>query len=583
MSEVMLPVANTRETATAVRTLALQHRWRITVLLVFHSCAAVFGVLAPAVLGAIIDTSVENRWQSVPGLFAFMCALVMAQTFFTWLAHLFSHRLGEFVFAQLRESVIGGILTLPFRVVQRASSGDVLARTTNDIDAVADGVRVGFPEVLIGTVTVIFTSVAAFLVDWRLAGAMVVGLPVLILSTRWYVRRSQHAYDAELRRHAVFDTAVLASVTGWRTVRNYGLAQCRADTTTQAARGVWEAENYTLRLQRISFPITQAAYYFPLAAVMMWGGWLVLSGFSTVGSVITIALYTQIIIDPMDDLLYWTDQLQLAKSAFSRMVGVSTIAEHGRDSAEPREDRLQPHSQERAEAQPVALRGVEFEYEPGRCVIGPISIDVPAKTSVAIVGPSGAGKSTLGLVLGGVYTPSRGEALLGDCPLDSKHSRSRIAVVTQERYVFTGTVRDNLLLANPDADENQLSHALTAVGATGWDIDDQWDDDPPAAHVQQLAIAQVILRSPEVVVLDEATSEVPRAQARELEGVLRQAIPDATIISIAHRLDGAAETDRILVMDEGRIVADGTHSDLLSIDGVYARLWHAWNLHKSHE
>jgi ABC-type multidrug transport system fused ATPase/permease subunit len=575
MSETMLPIADERESATALRRLTLQHGKRVARLLMFHCCAAVLAVLSPAILGSIIDEATMAQWESVPGLFVVMCCLIVGQTILTWAAHRSSNRLGEFVFHDLREGVIGGIVKLPFRTAQRASSGDVLSRTTNDIDAVADGVRVGLPEVLVGVVSVVCTAVAAFVVDWRIALSLVVGLPLLFASTRWYVRRSQQAYDAELASHAVFDTAVLATISGRRVVRAFGLGESRAAAAADGAKRVMAAENRTLRLQSVWFPLVQAAYYLPLVLVMIWGGWLVLTGSSSIGSVVTIALYVQIIIDPMDDLLYWADQLQLGRSAFARISGVSGFA--GEDDR-PSADQGRSVGDSESDGSPrVTLRNVRFEYEPGRRAIGPITLDLGTRSSIAVVGASGAGKSTLGLLLSGVCLPTSGVLTLGDRAVHGDELRRHVALVTQERHVFSGTIRDNLLLADPNADAEALCKALAAVGATEWGLDDEPDDDLPASAVQQLAIAQVILRRPQIVVLDEATSEIARPDALELELRVREALPEATIISIAHRLDAAANADRVLVIDDGLVVADGSHDDLLRSDGVYSTLWNAWN------
>ncbi|GAA2067417.1 ABC transporter ATP-binding protein [Leifsonia soli] len=577
MTADWLPVASRRETVEAVAALAREHSRRVLLLIGFHLSAAVLAAIGPLLFGTILDEATAGRWTGLGLALAVLCGVVAGQAVVSWLAHRVSYITGEIVFAQLRERVIGGIVALPFRTVHRAPAGDVLARTTNDIDAVSEGVRIGLPEVLVGSLTVIVTTVAAFAIDWRIALAMIVGLPILVLSTRWYIRRSQPSYDEELRSHGVFDTAVLATIAGGTSVRTLGLEAARAEAMAAGAGHVAAAENRTLRLQAVWFPLVQSAYYLPLALVVLWGGWLVIEGVSSLGSVVAIALYVQIVIDPLDDLLYWADQLQLGRSAFARIQGVAGVLRGTTPQAEA------PASLDRPAPCTIELSSVCFEYEKGTPALGPVTLQVEAGTTVALVGPSGAGKSTLGLVLSGIEPPSAGVVRIAGRTADGAGGPPRVVVVTQEQHVFAGTLRYNLQLAQSDVSDSAMSDALMTAGTAEWiddhasALDDEVDGDLSAERRQQLALARVLLAQPEVLVLDEATSAIPRQQAFGLEQRLGELLPQTTILSIVHRLDVMPSMDRILVMDGGLIVGDGRHADLLESNALYAELWNAWH------
>lgn len=576
MTEKWLPVANTRDTAEAVVKLGREHSRRVLILLGFHLAAALLAAVGPLLFGTILDEVTAGDWTGIGLALAWLCAVIAGQTVFAWLGHRSSYVTGEVVFAQLRERVIRGVVSLPFRTARRAPAGDVLARTTNDIDAVSEGVRVGLPEVLVGTLTVIVTVVAAFLLDWRIAFAMIVGLPLLLLSTRWYVRRSQPSYDEELRSHSVLDTATLATIAGGATVRAFCLDRARSNAMAAGARRVAAAEDRTLRLQTVWFPLVQSAYYLPLALVVLWGGWLVIEGASSLGSVVTIALYVQIVIDPLDDLLYWADQLQLARSAFARIHGVARGAQVEQSVT------ADPAGRDQSTECAIELSHASFEYDEGAPIIGPVTVRIEPGTSVAVIGPSGAGKSTLGLLLAGVETPTAGDARIVPTPVVGAGDAPRVMVVAQEQHVFAGTLRYNLQLAHPGADDPSMLGALSTAGADWVDtrasvLDDELDEDLPCDRGQQIALARVILAQPDVLVLDEATSALPRRQALRMERRMRELLPSTTFVSIAHRMDVMPFMDRVLVMDEGRIVADGNHDEVLASSPLYGELWSAWH------
>ncbi len=583
MTEVILPVANSAQLRRAAVGLLRQHRSELTVTLGLSVCAAAVGLVGPALVGRLVDQLLNGATLgSVDKVVGLLLVIVLVQTILTWAARRRSYILGERIFAQLREEFLERVVNLPLSTVEQAGTGDLVTRTTRDVDALSETVRTAIPALLVATIATTLSVIATFLAGWRVALPVLVGLPFLVLGSRWYLRRAPRGYLREGAAYAAFNGAIAETVSAARTVTALGLANERGKLLTERLRQCFQAEKYTLFIRCVWFPAVDIGFYLPVAATLAWGGWLVLGGSflggsASIGEVTAVSLYIIAMIDPIDDLLSSLDTIQVGVASFARIVGVGQVPA----DREPTRDL--PAGEQ------LAAREVHYSYQAGREVLGGISLALIPGERLAVVGPSGAGKSTLARLLAGIHPPGRGAVTVGgvplvDLPLDTL--RGEVALVTQEQHLFVGTIRDNLRLAQPQATDQDLERALDSVAAQAWVKQLPNGLNTPVgsggfelseAQAQQLALARLVLKDPHTLILDEATSLLDPRAARQLERSLSAVLAGRTVVAIAHRLHTAHDADRVAVMEAGQLVELGTHEQLLASGKSYARLWQSWS------
>jgi ABC-type multidrug transport system fused ATPase/permease subunit len=572
-----LPVATSADVRLKAREIFAAHRRAICWMLALHSLAALAAVVGPRLLGSMVQSVRDGTTAShIDHLAELLAVSLAAQTVLTFIARRSSFVLGETVFAELREGFLERVLRLPLSTVERAGTGDLVTRSTGDVEALARTVRFAVPEVLVAIVTVLLTAVAAFLTDALVALPMLLGAPLIILGTKRYLRFAPAGYLREREGYAAYNGALAETVEGARTVEAMSLAKRRIARIEEEMSNAYAAERYTLRLRTWWFPTMEMAYALPVAASLGWGGWLVINGHANLGAVTAVTLYTVQIVDPVDRLISWLDEVQVGATALSRILGVQLVPDDRvTGEAKPRDEHL-------------VAEDVRFAYRENRDVLHGVDIDLVPGERLAVVGPSGAGKSTLGRLLAGIHPPRTGRVAVGGVPLVElplDDLRRHVVLVTQEHHVFVGSLAENLLLARPDAERAELRDALAVVDALGWVDGLPAGLDTPVgsgghaitpAQAQQVALARLVLADPHTLVLDEATSLLDPRAARHLERSLGAVLEGRTVVAIAHRLHTAHDAHRVAVVDGGRITELGSHDELMASGGAYAELWHSW-------
>ncbi|MFD8725377.1 ABC transporter ATP-binding protein [Streptomyces sp. NPDC059629] len=575
MTTSQLPVAGRADVRRATLRLVKADRRAFTAALFLNALAAATGLVGPWLVGRIVDAVRAGRGVgSVDRLALWILLCSLAQLLFARAARYVGHRFGERTLARVREEFVERALALPASVVERAGTGDLTARGTADVSTVGTTLRDAGPEMLVCAVQALFVMGAVFALNPLLGVFGVLGLTPIWFALRWYLRRARDGYLTEGATTSGVAEIVTATVTGARTVEALRLQEQRIAASRDALEASRKARFYTLYLRTVFFPAVEVSYSVPVAGVLLLGGMLHMG----IGVVVSAALYLRQFSEPLDQILMRVEQLQSSSASFARVEGLAQAPRAAADRAAPApaDDRID-------------VRGVRYAYERGGEVLRGVDLTVRPGERLAVVGPSGAGKTTLSRLLAGVDAPGAGTVTVGGVPiagLEPERLRRQVVLVTQEHHVFLGTVRDNLLIAEPAARDEDLWAALTAVGADAWvrglpeGLDTRLGSGGCAtdgSQAQQLALARVVLADPHTLILDEATALLDPTTARHTERALAAVLEGRTVIAIAHRLHTAHDADRVAVMENGLLTELGTHEDLVAAGGAYAALWSTWH------
>lgn len=577
-----LPTANGAQTRAMILRMLAADRWgSITVVFMF-ALAGVAGLVPPWVLGTLANDVAAGR-DTVLSLSLFIAGSAVVGALFSGLASVVLARVGEPALATLREQVLRRAMHLPAARIAAVTPGDLVARLADDVRVVSDGMKGVVPVIANAIIALIFTVSGVLALDWRLGLAMLAAMPIYILSLRWYLPRARPLFAQQRISMGDRADALLTGINGSGTARAFGLGPSLLHQIDKTSTRSVDISISTFRLGTGFLNRNNLAELVGLATILGVGFFVMRDHGTTVGAVTAVALYFLRLFGPIGGLLFTLVRFQAMGAALSRLIGIAQLSEPVATNK-----RINPATV----VGEVTLSGVGHEYVEGQPVLRGIDLRIAVGERVALVGATGAGKTTLGAIAAGVFPPTTGKVLLNGVPYDADMPATRNGVVriTQETHAFAGTVKEFLTLARPSASAEAVAFALTESHA------DQWVAALPegldtvvggAGHqltpdqIQHLALARVILSDPWFVVMDEATAEAGSLSARDLERAATAAVKGRTALVVAHRLTQAQIADRIIVMQDGEIVEEGNHDELLKLNGRYAVLWRAWSKNSS--
>ncbi|MEV0730913.1 ABC transporter ATP-binding protein [Polymorphospora sp. NPDC050346] len=566
-----LPIADAKTVRTGLLR-QIRRRPGPTLTALAATAAAALAGLAPArIIGILVDRVLAGTtYDELVRLLIWTAVALAAGALLTGLAAALTVRAGQLLLAAVREDALDAALHLPTDTIEEAGRGDLLSRISDDVGIVAETVT-NLLAVWVSSAVVILLTVAglATLDPWlALAGCATV--PVYVFALRRYLPRAVPLYAEQRVAFADRAETILSTLSGLATIGTYRAEPrfvASIDASSERARDIsrralWFVTGWVKWLN--------IAELVGLSAIIATGFLLVDAGTTTAGAVTTAALYFHRLFGPLGVVVMSVDDVQSAIASLARILGLGTVPGRARQTPAPPP----------AGPATVEISGLHHTYDANPVLHG-IDLRIAAGERVALVGASGAGKTTLAGIVAGTLTPTAGTVDVRD----PAGQRPRVILVAQEPHVFAGPLSTDLRLARPEATDQEITDALALVGADGWvrQLPDGVDTRIGPGHTQlddeqraQVALARAHLAAPSLVILDEATAESGSHHADVLERAAERVCAGRTALVIAHRLGQAARADRVVVMEHGRVVEEGTHDDLLARGGPYAHLWAAW-------
>lgn len=540
-------------------------------------------LLEPHLIGVVIDAGIRRgNVRSLINLSLLVVAVFIVNNI-TWGLFLWiSGKLGQDVLFGLRTKVFRKFQQLSMSFHEKYTSGRVVARLTSDIDALSELLQTGLHEVVTNILAIFGIVVILFVKDAKLAAVSLISFPLVIALTYWFRRHSERAYRKVRDAVAlviVFYNESLGGIRAGKAFRREGRNKAIFEGLTERYR---DANVKSNQIAGFFGPGIRLLGRWTQAVVLLFGALRVADTTDplTIGVLISFMLYMDRFFGPLQDLSQFYNVFQAAAAALEKLAGV--LDEKLR-VPEPED----PHNPEYVHGE-VIFEDVHFGYRKNKPVIHGISVEVPAGQTIALVGETGAGKSTLAKLISRFYDPTEGRVVLDGEDLrryPEKRLRRAVAVVTQESFLFSGTVAENIGFGRPGASREEIEDAAKAIGAHGFiaALPDGYDTDVKkrggrlsAGQRQLIAFARAFLADPSVLILDEATSSLDIPTERLVQHALRTLLADRTAFIIAHRLSTVEIADRVLVVDGGRIVEDGSPEDLISGEGAYRALHEQW-------
>jgi ATP-binding cassette subfamily B protein len=555
---------------------------RRTILAIVALLAATATSLAPPYLAKLaIDDGIRQEDLTLLG---WIVAALLAAGLLNWGASVAQTYLtgwvGERILTDLRRRLFRHLQRLSLGYYERNRAGTVISRLTNDVEALDQLVTDGVTSLVQNSLTLFGSAIILFFLDWRLALATLVVFPLMSIATAIFRRRSSRAYRRVRERLAAVTAALQEDISGMRVLHSFRREERNAAEFRTVNDEYRRANHETVVLNGLYFPFVDFLSSAATAVVLGYGGYLVFDGSMEIGTLFAFIAYLSNFFDPVQQLSQLYNTFLAAVAALDKIIDVMDEEPEVLDAPDARE--LPPVEGH------VAFERVRFAYGRGPEVLHGLDLDVPAGTTVALVGHTGAGKSTIAKLLARFYDPTEGRIAIDGHDLrdvTQESLRRQLGIVPQEGFLFAGSVRENILFGRPDATPEEVAAAARAVGAHEFilELENGYETEVnergsrlSLGQRQLVAFARALLADPRILILDEATSSVDIGTERRIELALGTLLRGRTSFIIAHRLSTIRNADLIVVLENGELVEQGTHEELLARGGRYLALYGDW-------
>ena len=596
--------AETRERSMALlRQMLRPHRGALALSIISVLLVSGSSAVAPILIARVLDSSIEPLRQGDASplltLLVFFVVATAVTAIFSWVNVAYTVRVSLGVVVYLRKRVFRHAQSLSVSFHERYTSGKVISRLTSDIDTVRSFLDSGISQLAITLLSMVISAVAIFLLDWRIGLFMLVmGVPIYFL-TRWFQKTAVPVFRTMRTESAHLTSRFVETFTGIRAVKAFGAeAQMRSEYA-QASERYRLAVMDSIKIFGIYSPVLMLLGNVFIAGALVLGGYAVLGGTMQIGTLLALVIYANRVFEPVMQLSEFYNMFQSAMSALEKLS--SFLAEEP-EVAEPE------HPHERAvesvaesatgvtegasgtvQGALVELDSAVFGYTSDRHALKETSLRIEPGTTVALVGATGAGKSTIAKLVARFYDVSAGQVRIDGVDvrqLADVQLRREVLMLTQEVFLFSASILENIRMGNPQASDEQVKAAAKAVGADAFieRLRDGYESQLgrggitlSAGQRQLVSFARVFLANPRVLILDEATASLDIPSERAVQAALRTVLAGRTALVIAHRLSTVLSADRVLVIHEGSVVEDGSPQQLIASGGRFAAMYASWD------
>ena len=592
--------AETRERSMALlRQMLRPHRGALALSIISVLLVSGSSAIAPILIARVLDSSIEPLKQGdvspLLTLLAFFVAATAVTAIFSWVNVAYTVRVSLGVVVYLRKRVFRHAQSLSVSFHERYTSGKVISRLTSDIDTVRSFLDSGISQLAITLLSMVISAVAIFLLDWRIGLFMLVmGVPIYFL-TRWFQKTAVPVFRMMRTESAHLTSRFVETFTGIRAVKAFGAeAQMRSEYA-QASERYRLAVMDSIKIFGVYSPMLMLLGNVFIAGALVLGGYAVLGGTMQIGTLLALVIYANRVFEPVMQLSEFYNMFQSAMSALEKLSSFLAEEPEVAEPDHPYERTVEPAAgtaegaSGKVQGALVELDSAVFGYTSDRHALKETTLRIEPGTTVALVGATGAGKSTIAKLVARFYDVSAGQVRIDGVDvrqLADVQLRREVLMLTQEVFLFSASILENIRMGNPQASDEQVKTAAKAVGADAFieRLCEGYESQLgrggitlSAGQRQLVSFARVFLANPRVLILDEATASLDIPSERAVQAALRTVLAGRTALVIAHRLSTVLGADRVLVIHEGSVMEDGSPQQLIASGGRFAAMYASWD------